>query len=529
MIAKVSCGARMRGLMDYLFGPGRHNEHRDQHLVAGYDGCRDSAPPELWESEPGTMREVRAQARAFGWELEYPRWRWDTTVPGGHVWHCSLSLRPGEGPLTDQQWGEAARMLVESLGFTGSDGKAPCRWAAVRHGTSAAGNDHIHVAVCLVREDGTKASTWKAYWKAGRACTAIEERFGLDHLIGRVTGRSLPEASRADTEISARTGDAEPARHRLERTVRAIAAASSGEADFVARARSHGLLVRPRFAPGGQVVTGYSVAEEKGRQATGRDGQPGPLWFGGSSLAADLSLPKLRRRWQADNSAEAGALGAWAAAASREPVPVAPESARTAGRPHGDEVTAGDAAGLLAAAAVGLEPGRPGLLSQAARHLARAAQAPVAPGGHGPAGAVGEMAETFTRIMLAGTSAGHAILAEDAACLAGARRAGLAYRQAIAPHAPAPPSKPTTEVIRDLARDYTAIGRTAYRQGGTLAAVKAVAQATAIFAVTLVAPEALGEARRAAELTVRHAATVTGPRPQAQPNATGIRAKPRQG
>jgi hypothetical protein len=25
MIAKISHGARMRGLVDYLFGPGRHN------------------------------------------------------------------------------------------------------------------------------------------------------------------------------------------------------------------------------------------------------------------------------------------------------------------------------------------------------------------------------------------------------------------------------------------------------------------------------------------------------------------------
>jgi hypothetical protein len=43
--------------------------------------------------------------------------------------------------------------------FAGPDtGKADCRWVAVRHGLSTNGNDHIHIAVSLVREDRTKAS-----------------------------------------------------------------------------------------------------------------------------------------------------------------------------------------------------------------------------------------------------------------------------------------------------------------------------------------------------------------------------------
>ena len=169
---------------------------------------------------------------------------------------------------------------------------------------------------------------------------------------GEGDGRSLPEASRADREISARHGDAEPARHRLERAIRAIVAASSGEVDFIARARSHGLLVRPRFAPGGRDVTGYSVAEENGRQAIGRDGQPGPVWFGGSSLAPDLSLPRLRKRWHPEGTADAGALDGWTAAASREPVPApggqATAHAQPAGRQPGEAVTAADVAGRVA-------------------------------------------------------------------------------------------------------------------------------------------------------------------------------------
>jgi hypothetical protein len=521
MIAKISHGARMRGLADYLFGPGRHNEHTDAHLVAGYDGCEHSAPPELWRSEPGTIRNVRAQARAFGGELEYPRWRWDTAVPGGHVWHCSLSLRPDEGPLTDEQWGQAARMLVEALGFTGPDGKAPCRWAAVRHGPSAGGNDHVHVTVCLVREDGTKASTWQERRKASRACTAIEERLGLDHLIGRVTGRSIPEASRADIEISARDGDGEPARHRLERKVRAIAAASSGEADFVALARAHGLLVRPRLAPGGREVTGYSVAEEKGRQAPGSDGRPGPVWFGGSSLAADLSLPRLRQRWQPGATADSGALDAWTAVAQRAPAPGVPAPSRAAARPR-DEVTAADVAGLLAAAATGLEPGRPGALSKAARHMARAAQSPAAQ----PAPAdKAEMLRLIGDILRAAASPQArqdiqfmtTMLALGAGigdrAVQGARDRAEA-RTAMARHGQQPG---TGELLRDIAGEYLAVAVIAGRQGGAPATVTALAQLTAVAAIAAVTPGAQPEARRAASLTAQYASTAASPPPQGQP------------
>jgi hypothetical protein len=36
MIAEVSRGNSMPDLVSYLFGLGKHNEHINQHLVAGY-------------------------------------------------------------------------------------------------------------------------------------------------------------------------------------------------------------------------------------------------------------------------------------------------------------------------------------------------------------------------------------------------------------------------------------------------------------------------------------------------------------
>ena len=37
-----------------------------------------------------------------------------------HVWHCSLSLAPGER-LTDEQWGKVAKRFADLMGFNGAD------------------------------------------------------------------------------------------------------------------------------------------------------------------------------------------------------------------------------------------------------------------------------------------------------------------------------------------------------------------------------------------------------------------------
>ncbi len=114
--------------------------------------------------------------KAYGVSVQIKDMQWDAAkkerVHVGYkdasVWHCSLSLRAEEGALTDQQWGDIANDFVDAMGFTEASGKAQCRWAAVNHGTSENGNHHIHLAVSLVREDGTKASTHGDY-KTGAA------------------------------------------------------------------------------------------------------------------------------------------------------------------------------------------------------------------------------------------------------------------------------------------------------------------------------------------------------------------------
>ncbi|GAA5056498.1 hypothetical protein GCM10023259_039410 [Thermocatellispora tengchongensis] len=48
MIGKVTRGGRVMGLLYYLYGPGRANEHVNPHLAAGWrhPGCRRPAGPD---------------------------------------------------------------------------------------------------------------------------------------------------------------------------------------------------------------------------------------------------------------------------------------------------------------------------------------------------------------------------------------------------------------------------------------------------------------------------------------------------
>ena len=135
----------MGGLLSYLAGEGRSNEHTEPHLVNG-----DSATFTFF----GDSELAPSTALAIAKHLDEPRTAFGVEVNGGHVWHASLSLRAEEGQLTDEHWATIAEEFVDRMGFTQVSGKAGCRWVAVRHGLSKAGNDHIHIAVNLVREDG---------------------------------------------------------------------------------------------------------------------------------------------------------------------------------------------------------------------------------------------------------------------------------------------------------------------------------------------------------------------------------------
>jgi hypothetical protein len=91
------------------------------------------------------------------------------------------------------------------MGFGDAGGtKALTRWVAVRHGVSSNGNDHVHVVVNLVREDGTKASIHNDHGRAQKACRELEVEHGLQRLESAERGRASRGYDPAEREADAR-------------------------------------------------------------------------------------------------------------------------------------------------------------------------------------------------------------------------------------------------------------------------------------------------------------------------------------
>lgn len=283
MIPKVTHGKDAAPLLRYLFGPGHHNEHVEQHVVAGYD------KPE-W-MQPAQRADGSFDVRELMLDLAAPVRR--SQAAGGRpprepVWHCSLSLREEEGRLSDEKWRAIATEFVQEMGFASADPyEDTCRWVAVRHGLSDGGNDHIHLVVTLVTEQGRNASYWRDFPRAQQAARLLEKRHGLHQVVVDDAARR-PAASQAEYAAAKRRGRDVPDRVWLRQQVRLAAGGARSEAEWVARLHEAGVAVRVRTDKQEPTrVTGYAVA------VSGED----PVWYGGSKLDADLSLPRLRSRW----------------------------------------------------------------------------------------------------------------------------------------------------------------------------------------------------------------------------------------
>lgn len=418
-MANISRGSKTAGLLVYLQGPGKANEHTDPHLVAGHSSVVDA-------SMVGERLD-KQWALSVAHQLDMPRRQFGTTVMwadtekvkarmaegatklaarsaekfDAHVWHCSLSLKAEEGQLSDEKWAAIAADFMKEMGFDNPDDPRPsARWVAVRHGLSGEGNDHIHIAASLVREDGTKVDTYRDRPRSQEACNVLERRHGLEVLLSREEQRGSRGVSPAELEKAKKAGLPEPVRRTIERRVRAAATASKTEAEFVRRLRGDNLLVRPRYETGsasGSVI-GYSVAAtpSKADRAAGIK----PVWFGGGRLAKDLTLPRLRDEWDTSPAATTAAEQEWSASrrgaavtvsGGRERANIDPELMARAARdvetwnrylssiPVNDHAqwarAAGRTAGVFAAWSSRVET-TPGPLAAASAALARSAEIP---------------------------------------------------------------------------------------------------------------------------------------------------------
>jgi hypothetical protein len=294
VIGKVLRGERVAGLIRYLFsespaqqeGRNRRNPHTDPRVVGGFD-----EPARL---EPGVGERGRDFRRLVSL-LEQPLVAAGVGPAKRPVYHLVIAARKDpetrvmvDRYLEDAEWRDIAAEYLDRIGIAPRGDDLGCRWVAVRHA-----DDHIHVVATLARQDGRRVFPRNDFYRAGEASRAVEARYGLT-----VTAASDRTAAKrptyAETAKAARRGQSEPVRDTLRRSVRTAAAGATSLGEFLDRLRDDGLLVRERHSernPG--ELTGYAVALAGSTDAVGK-----PVYFGGGKLAADLTLPKLRRRWE---------------------------------------------------------------------------------------------------------------------------------------------------------------------------------------------------------------------------------------
>jgi len=450
VIPNITRGGNMAELLSYLYGPGKANEHERPHMIAA---SQHEATLHKPLGETLTQADVRPRTgyleeRRFLYEKVVKRWlntngevvaapRNGRPTPLGvskrsaHVWHCSLSLAPGER-LNDEQWGEVATRFAELMGFNGADefratlgvhaeleqpltdlkgwearkdrmNFAAVRWEADHHGLNAEGLDHVHVAAEVVSDNG---NVWEDVYDERRAQLAagiIEREFGLQLVDGHQHDRGQQGYKKGELEHDKRMGrnvgewarsrsgtryidknTARPergAKRLLERTVRACAVAADDELDFATRLRHEGVEVQAVSYDRGRGrgrVTGYKV------RLAGEDGE---RWYGGGHIAKDLTLPALRAagNWP---TLDGDQVAAWTDATIRTLEPpnyatvMEAETALAELRQRltevdvGDRVTwahvARDASGMINAISLRTEP-QPGPLADAAYAIAATA------------------------------------------------------------------------------------------------------------------------------------------------------------
>ncbi|MFG2739187.1 relaxase/mobilization nuclease domain-containing protein [Streptomyces chartreusis] len=278
MIAAIKpAGANTRGLLAYLYGPGRHDEHLDPHIVAGFAML---GMPDPGRDENATLTElaryldapVRLRNSEFGQKVT------------DHVWHCPVRAAPEDRYLSDAEWGEIAQRIVEAAGIAPPGDELACRWIAVRHA-----DDHIHILATTVREDGRRPKLHDSGLRVGDACREIEKDYGLRRLKkGDWTGARRP--TQAEMHKAERLGWEQPSREWLQDRIRAAIPHVTNAEEFIAYLEADGIEVKARRGPSGDLL-GYAV------------GRPGDLnekseqiFHSGGKIAPDLSLPKIKAR-----------------------------------------------------------------------------------------------------------------------------------------------------------------------------------------------------------------------------------------
>lgn len=308
MIAKITHGRSASRALAYDHGPGRADEHRNPHRVAGNIAGRD------WRVRAHTMqrfisahqntrhdRQQNTKTRNVASREDQRRsGRNDRAAGKGErgVYRIALANPKTDRVLSDQEWRQIADKFVER--FSGRDGAQMGPWEATRHDAH-----HIHLTISKYGYDGHRMSESHDYRRVAQICRELEAEHGLTNAAargGRGSGRV-----RADKEHAARAaGRGEPPKDRdwLRQTVSGVLRDGGGIDDL----RAAGVEVKLNRASTGR-VSGISYAripeearapnEQQGQDRHGdhgvqRDGDT-QIWFKGSQLGKAYSWNQVRQ------------------------------------------------------------------------------------------------------------------------------------------------------------------------------------------------------------------------------------------
>ncbi|MGD3107764.1 mobilization protein [Streptomyces sp. YGL11-2] len=273
-------GSETIGLIRYLYGKGTHEEHIDPHLVAAFDPLTPDPGRDPDATYEQLQRLLDQPVNAL------PKNR----RPNKHVWHISVRASPEDPVLSDEDWAAIARRTVAATGIAPDGDEQACRWAAVRHA-----DDHIHIIATLVRDDGRRPRLHNEARRAQTEARRIEADYGLR----RVTpgdGTAAKRPTSAERHKAERQGRDRAAREELRETVRRAVAGAASTNEFLDRLKNAGLLVRTKVLPSGD-LKGYKVALPDDRNKNKE-----PVYYAGSTLAPDLSLPRIQERFATDST-----------------------------------------------------------------------------------------------------------------------------------------------------------------------------------------------------------------------------------
>ncbi len=225
MKAKVVRGNGFRGCLSYVCGK------RDAEPI-----CGTLAGDTLDElcAEIGAVRRLRPEASR-------------------PVWHCSLSLPPGER-MTPEDWRHLTALFLARMDI---DPDA-MQWIAVRH--HDAEHDHVHIVANRVRLDGSLWSNSQDVYRAIDATQEIERECGLVQTQGRRKKDSYAPTSN-ERRMMSRTGE-RSAKSTVAATITKILKSGAlSRRDFENACREAGIECRANVSKSGK-MSGYSFSYE---------------------------------------------------------------------------------------------------------------------------------------------------------------------------------------------------------------------------------------------------------------------------